>query len=145
MSATQTSLSPVQEAEKALQVVGVLGRMQQRFAAGAWARGTRFGRDGGTCLVGAIDEATRWTLPGVAEAVTTELTQQLPAPFRRIARFRPRLALALYNDSIGGQRGAEALVRAAREELGVPRGPSATSTPARIWVAGDQVRARRGA
>jgi hypothetical protein len=131
MAISQTPLSPVQEAEQALQVVGVLDRMAHRFASGSWARGTRFDRDGGNCLIGAIDEATAWTLPGVAEKVTAELATHLPQPFRAIARRRPRLGLALYNDSTGGRRGASALVQAAQRRLGVDtRGPA----PAPIWI-----------
>jgi hypothetical protein len=133
-----TTLSPVQEAEQTLQVAGVLDRMERRFASGAWARGTRFDRDGGNCLIGAIDEATAWSMPGVAEIVTRELTERLPAPFRAIARLRPRMALALYNDSVGGKRGAAALVRAAREDLGLAR-PTSAPVATTIWVDGDQV------
>jgi hypothetical protein len=134
MPTSPTALSPVQEAEQTLQVVGVLDRMEQRFTAGAWARGARVAGDGGNCLIGAVDEATRWTMPGVAEKVTAELAQQLPQPFRTIARFRPRLGLALYNDSIGGRHGAANLVRAARAKLGagVPRPVSAPR-----WVAAE--------
>jgi hypothetical protein len=138
MPTTPTPLSPVQQAEQALQVAGVLDRMERRITSGAWARGTRFDRDGGNCLIGAIDEATRWSMPGVAETVTHELASRLPAPFRGIARLRPRMALALYNDSIGGQRGAAALVRAAREDLGLAR-PASTPVSTTIWVDGDQV------
>jgi hypothetical protein len=138
----QPTLSPVQEAEQALQVAGVLDRMERRFASGAWARGARFDRDGGNCLIGAIDEATRWSMPGVAGIVTKELASRLPTPFRAIARVRPRMALALYNDSIGGKRGAAALVRAAREDLGLAR-PASTPVATTIWVDGDQVRAPR--
>jgi hypothetical protein len=134
MPTTQTALSPVQEAEQALQVVGVLDRMEQRFTSGAWARGARVAGDGGNCLIGAIDEATRWTMPGVAEKVTAELAQRLPQPFRAIARFRPRLGLALYNDSVGGQRGAAALVRAAQQDLGWAA-PRPVPTPR--WVAAE--------
>jgi hypothetical protein len=131
MPTSQTPLSPVQEAEQALQVVGVLDRMEARFRAGSWARGTRFARDGGNCLIGAIDEATAWTLPGVAEKVTAELAAHLPQPFRTIARRRPRLGLALYNDSVGGRRGASALIQAARRDLGVDtRRPA----PAPLWI-----------
>jgi hypothetical protein len=133
-----TTLSPVQQAEQALQVAGVLDRMERRFASGAWARGTRFDRDGGNCLIGAIDEATAWSLPGVAETVTQELASRLPAPFRAIARLRPRMALALYNDSVGGKRGAAALVRAARVDLGLAR-PSSAPVATTSWVDGDQV------
>ena len=134
MPTSQTALSPVQEAEQTLQVVGVLDRMEQRFTAGAWARGARVAGDGGNCLIGAIDEATRWTMPGVAEKVTTELAQRLPPPFRIIARFRPRLGLALYNDSIGGRTGAETLVRTARAGLGAGA-PRPVTTPR--WVAAE--------
>jgi hypothetical protein len=57
---TLTDLTPVQQAEFALQVERVLRRMERRFSAhlridGAWA-----GAAGGSCLVAAIDEATPW-------------------------------------------------------------------------------------
>jgi hypothetical protein len=124
-----TRPSPVQQATHVLQVAGVLARMERRFDDGAWARGLRFAEGGGTCLVGAIDEATRWTLPGVAEEVAERLATHLPRPLRAIARARPRLALALYNDAIGGHAGALALVRAARRDL---LGSAATGTFRRV-------------
>jgi hypothetical protein len=122
------TLSPVQEAEQALQVAGVLTRMEQRFEAGDWARGARTTADGGNCLIGAIDEATRWTMAGTRARVTEELVARLPQPFRAIGTVRPRLGLALYNDSIGRRDGALALVRAARRDLGC-LGGSAASKP----------------
>jgi hypothetical protein len=124
-----TRPSPVQQATQALQVAGVLARMEHRFEGGAWARGARFAEGGGTCLVGAIDEATRWTLPGVAEEVAERLASHLPRPLRALGRSRPRLALALYNDSIGGHAGALALVRATRRDLFGSFGSAGTSTP----------------
>jgi hypothetical protein len=122
----RTRPSPVQQATHVLQVAGVLARMEHRLEDGAWARGLRFAEGGGTCLVGAIDEATRWTLPGVAEEVADRLAAHLPRPLRAIGRSRPRLALALYNDAIGGHAGALALVRVARRDL---YGSAATGTP----------------
>lgn len=127
----RTELSPVQQAEQARQVVNVLSRIEQRFASGGWERGHRFAPSGGTCIVGGIDEATRWTLPGVAEEVTAQLAARLPAPLRRVARVRPRLALVLFNDTVAGPDGALALVRATREDLGglppTPRPASVSS------------------
>jgi hypothetical protein len=117
MTSSLTVLSPLQQAEHVLQVERVLRRMEGRFEAGAWTRGARVGDDGSSCLVGAVDEATRWCMPGVAEEVTRRLATGLPLPFRAVARARPRLALALFNDTVGGERGSRALVRAARREL----------------------------
>lgn len=132
MSRQVTELSPVQQAEQARQVVNVLTRMEQRFATGKWGDGYRFTPGGGTCLIGGIDEATRWALPGVADEVTGQLARRLPEPFRTIGRVRPRLALAMYNDTVGGRAGAIALVRATCEALGgVPRRS--------VWVEASQV------
>jgi hypothetical protein len=128
MTSQLTGLSPVQQAEQALQVDRVLARMDQRFTDEAWARGVRFGPGGGNCLIGAIDEATSWTMPGVAEEVAYRLGRELPRPFRRLAGRSPRLALVLYNDTIGGAHGAHELVRAARRSLCDP-GPAPSSAP----------------
>lgn len=121
-------LSPIKEAEQTLQVAGVLTRMEQRFRGGGWAYGAHTSRDGGNCLIGAIDEATRWTMVGTKTAVTEVLVAQLPQPFRALARLRPRFALALYNDTVGRRDGAMTLVRGARAELGclapAPEGPA---------------------
>jgi hypothetical protein len=119
MHATATAPSPLHQAEHARQVVGVLSWVDRRFTSGAWQRGARFGSDGGVCIIGGIDEATRWTQPGVAEAVATELVQRLPAPLRALGRVRPRLALAAYNDLFGVRTGAARLLRRTRHELGV--------------------------
>jgi hypothetical protein len=128
MTSQRTELSPVKQAEQALQVDGVFARMERRFEDGTWARGFRFGPDGGTCLIGAVDEATQWCMPGVAEEVTVRLAEQLPPPFHAIARFRPRLGLALYNDTIGGNTGALRLVSRARRALFVG-GPAPVTAP----------------
>jgi hypothetical protein len=112
------ALSLVQEAEQARQVVNVLTRIEERFLDGRWDRGYRFSPSGGNCLIGAIDEATSWVLPGVAERVTLELASRLPAKFQVVARVRPRAALALYNDTVGGREGALELVRETRYALG---------------------------
>ena len=115
----ETRPSPLLEAEKARQVVGVLTWIERRFEAGAWARGARFGSDGSVCLIGGIDEATGWTVPGVADEVTSRLVARVPhRALRAIGRVRPRLALALYNDVIGGRAGAYELVRTTRADLG---------------------------
>jgi hypothetical protein len=111
-------LTLIQEAEQARQVVNVLSRLETRIGEGRWARGFRVGPDGGNCLIGAIDEATRWVLPGVAEQVTRELAARLPTPLRALGRVRPRLALATYNDTVGGRDGALDLVRRTRYALG---------------------------
>lgn len=118
MRSTTRPLSPIEEAEQARQVVNVLARVEERFLDGRWTRGHRFGPGGGNCLIGAIDEATRHVLPGVAERATGELVAGLPAPLRALGRVRPRLALALYNDTVGGRAGATELVRQARYALG---------------------------
>lgn len=132
-----TDLSPVQQAEQALQVVGVLARMEQRFRGGAWCRGMRIAPDGSTSIVGAIDEATRWVLPGVAEEITDRLAQHLPDRYGRLARWNPRLALTLFNDR-AGRLGALDLVRAAKAEYrgDPPPLPSSGQPPLRrtIWV-----------
>ena len=117
MTTNSTQLSPVVQAEGALQVVGVLRRMEGRFDSGQWEHGLRVGPTGGNCLIGAIDEASGWTQPGVAKVVTTELTARLPMALRVVARFRPRMALALYNDFVG-RDAAMRLVRRTRAELG---------------------------
>lgn len=111
-------LSLVQEAEQARQVVNVLARLETRITEGRWTDGYRVGPDGGNCLIGAIDEATAWVLPGVAERVTAELVERLPAPLRAIGRVRPRFALATFNDTVGGRDGALKLVRETRYALG---------------------------
>ncbi len=122
-TSSTTQLSPVQQADQARQVVGVLSRMEQRFASGAWGRGARFLPSGGNCLIGGIDEANGWTMPGVAEEVTTQLARRLPQPFRAVGTVRPRLALAMFNDTVGGNDGALGLIRAALDDLGVSRRP----------------------
>jgi hypothetical protein len=134
--ASAPPLTPIQEAEQARQVVNVLARLETRITEGRWTRGFRVGPDGGNCLIGAIDEATRWVLPGVAEQVTTELAARLPAPFRALARVRPRLALASYNDTVGGRDGALELVRSTRYALGgLPLIRFADEPRATPWVA----------
>jgi hypothetical protein len=142
MEARTTRLSPVQQADQARQVVGMLGRIETRFEAGCWRRGVRTHPDGGNCLIGAIDEAAAWVMPGVADEVTSQLTARLPGGLRVLARLRPRLALALYNDTRGRERALE-LVARTREELGgLPRRrrgtpPVSSRTPVRsrtLWV-----------
>lgn len=128
-TSTTTQLSPVQQADQARQVVGVLSRMEQRFASGAWGRGARFLPSGGNCLIGGIDEANEWTMPGVADAVTAQLARRLPQPFRSIGTIRPRLALAMFNDTVGGNDGALRLIRAALEDLGISRRPLPVLVP----------------
>jgi hypothetical protein len=117
MSTSTMPMSPVQEAEKARQTVRVLTRMESRFAAGRWERGVRFSPTGGNCLIGAVDEASRWVMPGVEREVSAQLAKRLPSALQPIARVRPRLALALYND-VRGRRRAVELVSRTREELG---------------------------
>ncbi len=129
-TASPTRLSPVQQADQARQVVGVLSRMEQRFASGAWARGARFLPAGGNCLIGGIDEAGDWTMPGVAAEITARLAERLPQPFRAIGTVRPRLGLAMYNDTVGGNDGALRLIRAVLADLGVDRRPLPEFIPA---------------
>jgi hypothetical protein len=122
-----TSATPVQapsQAEHARQVVGVLAWIEGRFTDGGWQRGARFGDDGGVCLIGGIDEATGWTQPGVAGTVAHELVRRLPAPLRLVGKLRPRLALSLYNDLVGGRAGATRLVATTRRELTGPTPPA---------------------
>jgi hypothetical protein len=116
MTSPLTDLSPVQQAEYALQVERVLRRMERRLDVGVWTSRAPDGAAGGTCLVGAIDEATPWCIPGVAEEVTGRLAARLPRPFRAVARARPRLALTLFDETIGARR-RRALVRATRQDL----------------------------
>jgi hypothetical protein len=118
MPDSSTPLSLVQEAEEARQVVNVLARMEERFLDGHWNSGYRFAPKGGTCLIGAIDEATRWAMPGVPERVAQELAARLPAKFQVVARVRARAGLALFNDTVGGREGALELVRETRYALG---------------------------
>jgi hypothetical protein len=116
---TPPALTPLQEAEQARQVVNVLARLETRIAEGHWASGYRFGPEGGNCLIGAIDEATEWAQPGVAERAARELAERLPAPFRALGRVTsPRVGLAAYNDSVGGRDGALDVVRRTRYALG---------------------------
>jgi hypothetical protein len=116
---TPPALTPIQEADQARQVVNVLARLETRIAEGHWASGYRFGPDGGNCLIGAIDEATEWAQPGVAERAAKELAERLPAPFRALGRVTsPRVGLAAFNDSVGGRDGALDLVRRTRYALG---------------------------
>jgi hypothetical protein len=141
MSKASAPLSLVQEAEQARQVVNVLARLETRIADGRWTSGYRFGPDGGNCLIGAIDEACAWVLPGVADRVATELAARLPAPFRAIGRVRPRLALASFNDSVGGREGALELVRETRYALGgLPLIRFADEARPQPWVADRQLR-----
>lgn len=142
-SSSTTRLSPVQQADQARQVVGVLSRMEQRFASGAWARGARFLPAGGNCLIGGIDEAGDWTMPGVAEEVAARLAERLPQPFRVIGTVRPRLALAMYNDTVAGNDGALRLIRAALTHLGVDRRPLPELIPAPDAAAVQAVATRR--
>jgi hypothetical protein len=128
-TSSTTQLSPVQQADQARQVVGVLSRMEQRFASGSWRRGARFLPGGGNCLIGGIDEASKWTMPGVAQEVTAELAQRLPQPFRAVGTVRPRLALAMFNDTVGGNDGALRLIRAAMDDLGIARHPRPQFVP----------------
>lgn len=123
-----TELSPVQQADHARQVVSVLSRMEQRFASGAWGRGARFLPSGGNCLIGGIDEASRWTMPGVAEEVTAQLARRLPQPFRAVGKLRPLLALAMANDLLGRDL-ALRLVRTAMDDLGIARRPRPEFVP----------------
>jgi hypothetical protein len=116
---TPPALTPIQEADQARQVVNVLARLETRIADGHWASGYRFGPAGGNCLIGAIDEATEWAQPGVAERAAKELAERLPAPFRALGRVTsPRVGLAAFNDSVGGRDGALDLVRRTRYALG---------------------------
>lgn len=134
MTTNSTQVSPVVQAEEALQVVGVLRRMESRFATGRWEHGLRVGPTGGNCLIGAIDEASGWTQPGVAQAVTDALTARLPRPLQLVARVRPRMALAMYND-VRGRDAALRLVRRTRADLG-GTGPESSSAGApRVGVA----------
>ena len=130
-----TILSPVQQADHARQVVGVLSRMEQRFASGSWRRGARFLPEGGNCLIGGVDEASEWTMPGVGDEVVAELAKRLPQPFRALGKLRPRLALAMYNDTVGGNDGALRLIRAAMDDLGIARHPRPQFVPAPETIA----------
>lgn len=127
-AATVTRLTPLQQADQARQIVGVLGRMEDRIVAGHWGVGARFLPSGATCLIGAIDEATRHTMPDVADEVTRTLAAQLPSLLRQVGRLWPRLALALYNDVLRDRSRVLDLVRSTHRQLGgSPRHPSAAA------------------
>lgn len=125
MTALNTTSSLVQEAEQAIQTANVLRRIDRRLHADAWAWGRRFDEDGRTCLVGAIDEATRWTFAHVGRIVTEELASRLPRSLRIVARFDARIALMIYNDAPGGNKRVRRLVAQTLSELGgVPCQPT---------------------
>lgn len=131
------TLTPLQEAEQARQVVNVLTRMERRFLEGHWASGHRFAPRGGTCLLGAIDEATGLVLPGVADRVLAALVDGLPRPLRLLAKAAPKLAIMLYNDTVGGRNGALRLVREARYALGgLPLATDAGDGTRAPWTSG---------
>jgi hypothetical protein len=121
MKDSTTPLSPVQQADQALQVVGMLSRIETRFEDGGWRRGVRAHPGGGNCLIGAIDEAAPWVMPGVADETTAQLAARLPRGLRAVARLRPRLALALYNDTRGRERALELVARTRQQLGGLPR------------------------
>ena len=126
LSATASRLTPVQQADQARQVVGVLGRMEDRIVTGHCGVGARFLPSGATCLIGANDEATRHTMPEVADEVSRTLAARLPSPLRQLGRLRPRMALALYNDVLRDRSRVLELVRTTHRQLGgSPRHPSA--------------------
>jgi hypothetical protein len=128
VTASDHSASLLHEAEQAIQVANVLRRIDRRLHADGWAWGRRFDDDGGTCLVGAIDEATRWTHLTVAPNVTCELALRLPRPLRLLAQIDARVALMIYNDAPGGQRRVRSLVARTLSELGgVPCGEDPTA------------------
>jgi hypothetical protein len=115
----ESSLSVVGEAQQALQVANALHHIHDRFEQGGWTRGQRSGPNGRSCIVGAIDEATRWTMAGVEQAIIRELVADLPAPLRVLARVSPRAALMTYNDAPGGERRIHELVVHALRRLGM--------------------------
>ena len=100
------------------QVDGVIRSVRNQLD-GGWARGARYGKEG-PCLVGAIDAVTSWTIPGVRGQVQRELVACLPRTYGLIARVRPRLALALYND-LGSQSRSRDLAWRAQLEREVER------------------------
>jgi hypothetical protein len=119
--------TPVQQAERARQVVTVLGRIEDRMVADH-RNGDVAGRPhGSTSLMGVIDEASRDAWPGVDDDVACELAGHLPAPLRSVGSHRPRMALALYDGLPRDHGRVLDLVRTTHRELGgAPRHPSAT-------------------
>lgn len=111
----------VRSTERILHVANVLRAVEQRFEEDGWIRGHRIPVDGGACLIGAIEEATRWTPPPVQTEVIAALVRQLPRGLRPLARAAPRATLMAYNDLPGGRRRVLSLLRRAREEFGASR------------------------
>lgn len=123
------TLTPVQQAEQIRQVVGVLRRMEYRFAD---PERSGFRMNGG--VLEGVDEATGWVLPGVADEVTERLAAGLPFGLRSLAAWRPRLALALYSDTVGGRSGGLRLVRDALSELGLAHQPRRSAQPGGLFT-----------
>jgi hypothetical protein len=119
MRERESSVSVVDEAQQALQVANALHHIHERFERGGWTRGQRSGPNGRSCIVGAIEEATRWTMAGVEQAIIEELVRDLPAPLRVLAGINPRVALMTYNDAPGGERRIRKLVVRVLSRLGM--------------------------
>jgi hypothetical protein len=119
MMEREPSLSVVGEAQQALQVANALHHIHDRFEQGGWTRGQRSGPNGKSCIVGAIEDATRWTMAGVEQAIIDELLTDLPAPLRVLAGISPRAALMTYNDAPGGERRIQKLLVRTLTRLGM--------------------------
>ena len=119
MMERESSVSVVDEAQQALQVANALHHIHDRVEQGGWTRGQRSGPNGKSCIVGAIEEATRWTMAGVEQAIIRELVRDLPAPLRALSGINPRVALMTYNDAPGGERRVRRLVARVLGRLGM--------------------------
>ena len=138
-----TAFSPVTEAERARQVVAVLGGIEDRLVAGC---------AGATPAAAAplprlIEDVTRAELDGqppsasdtcsaeLAELVTAELARGLPPVLRMLGRNRPRWALAVHGEGLNERGRTLDLVRATHRRLGgAPRHPSAIGARPAIVV-----------
>lgn len=115
--------SPVQQAERARQVVAVIRRVEDRLVDGRRDDGNGRGPEH---LSRAIDATLTTDESDLAAAVVRELARDLPAPLRPLGRYRPRWALTLYGDVNGDRHQTLDLVRATHRRLGgTPRHPSA--------------------
>jgi len=119
MRSREPSVSVVDEAQQALQVANALHHIHDRFEHGGWTRGQRAASHGRSCIVGAIEEATRWTMTGVDDAIVSELVAQLPPPLRLVAGVNPRVALMIYNEAPGGERRIRKLLIDSLPRLGM--------------------------
>jgi hypothetical protein len=113
-------LTPIEQAERAREVVGALGRLEDRIVADGLPPGPR------VRLAVRLGDATCNMLPGAAEEVTRELAMRLPPPLRGFGRRRPDAALSIYDELVRDPCRHLDLVRGTHRALGgSPRHPSA--------------------